>query len=92
MVNDTVSAYIDGRVEFICSGEGVPEPNITWTSPGGEQTSSPTLQLSSIQLSDGGTYSCTASNVVGSNSTDVQLSVQGVCVFAGLGMHHNWCV
>jgi hypothetical protein len=77
VANDTVNGYIDGDVELICSGEGVPPPNVTWISPSGDMTASSTLRLAGVQLTDAGKYTCTAANVVGTNSTTMQLTVQG---------------
>ena len=72
---------------FICSSSGDPTPLITWYNENGDDLSSVedsrvgvvggTLTISSVMATDSQLYTCTASNVVGSNTTTVELNVLG---------------
>lgn len=66
-------------VELPCIVQGVPEPIITWTKDGKTYPVSAdgSLALSTVDLKDEGTYTCTASNMAGRDETRVQLLVQG---------------
>ena len=78
-------------VQLNCSFDGLPVPTITWTLPSGSVLTSSqgrfmlqsTSTFTSLTISslvgggDGGTYTCTASNMRGVASSSVQLTVQG---------------
>ena len=82
-----------------CDYESVPPPDVTWLF-----NSSPLsfvdpritttelrseLTLGSLEESEGGTYTCRASNIVGGSSLDIQVIVQGACTHA---YSHCMCV
>ena len=74
-----------------CDYDSVPPPTITWlhngsplspTDPRVTITSTDSrsdLMRTNLGENEGGTYTCNASNVVGSNSTDINVVVQGMC-------------
>ena len=76
---------------FTCTASGTPLPTISWQrgsgaiSSGGQFTItessdgsgvSSTLAVSNVQLSDAGTYSCSASNSEGTVSSSFTLTVE----------------
>ena len=83
----TLELPIGSTASFTCTSSGDPAPLITWYNENGidvlslgdprAQVSGGTLAISSIIESDSQQYTCTASNVVGSNSTTVELDVLG---------------
>ena len=72
-----------------CDYESVPSPDITWLlnssplpsmDPRITSTESRSeLMLGALEESEGGTYTCSASNIVGDSSLDIEVIVQGVC-------------
>ena len=78
----------DYSVQLNFSFDGVPVPNITWTSPNGSvlisqshfmiqsTNTSTTLTMSGLGLGDSGTYTCNASNSIGVSSASILLVVQ----------------
>ncbi len=79
----TVIQYVPvgGQVTFDCHAEGDPPPVVTWVKVDGElpitaSLSGSMLTIPSVQLTDAGTYRCTATNVVGSQQSQVVLFVQ----------------
>uniref|UniRef100_A0A452IFZ4 Uncharacterized protein n=1 Tax=Gopherus agassizii TaxID=38772 RepID=A0A452IFZ4_9SAUR len=76
---------IEGHtVDFSCEAQGYPQPVIAWTKGGSQLSvdrrhlvlSSGTLRISRVALHDQGQYECQAVNIVGSQRTAVQLTVQ----------------
>ena len=83
----TIIQYVPvgGTVTFDCHAEGDPPPAVTWVKVDGElpitaSISGSMLTIPVVSLSDAGTYRCTATNVVGSQQSQVVLYVQ--CKFA----------
>jgi len=79
------------RVDIPCSAQGVPAPAIAWFKgrsavpiDGGQFSHSldGALSISSVQLPDAGVYKCVASNVVGSDVSEITVRVQGISVRA----------
>ncbi|XP_078696929.1 protein amalgam-like isoform X1 [Branchiostoma floridae x Branchiostoma belcheri] len=74
-ISEPVEVTVGDHVKFRCVAEGSPTPNITWSRNGlrlkassddavGDVRTS-ALVLSSVELGDTGTYSCTARNGIG---------------------------
>ncbi|XP_075041291.1 hemicentin-2 [Mixophyes fleayi] len=70
----SVASLLHGSVELKCDAKGSPPPSITWFKDKRPIVSSPratyreggrSLQLSRVQLTDAGTYTCRANNHVG---------------------------
>ena len=73
---------------LICSFTGVPLPNILWEKDGsvfllGEgrrvinSTGKSQLEINSLAFSDAGLYSCSVTNVAGTDMRSVRLKVEG---------------
>lgn len=77
-------ALLDSSVTLHCEAAGSPPPSITWHKDGqllsdsGHQRllSSGSLQITFVQQSDAGRYTCTAANPAGTDSLDMTLTVQ----------------
>ncbi|XP_066297042.1 protein amalgam-like [Branchiostoma lanceolatum] len=78
-ISEPVEVTVGDHVTFRCVAEGSPTPNITWSRNGlklkassdeavGDVRTS-ALVLSSVELTDTGTYSCTARNGIGGPRT-----------------------
>ena len=74
--------------ELVCTFTGVPAPNICWEKDGsvfllggGRRVTNSTersqLEINTLVLSDAGVYSCTVSNVAGTDMRSVRLEVRG---------------
>ena len=67
-----------------CSASGNPPPNYEWR--GGKSATGSTLELTSLQFKDEGTYTCVANNTIEagtrSTNTSVQLKIEGNVLFA----------
>ncbi|XP_046613235.1 basement membrane-specific heparan sulfate proteoglycan core protein isoform X7 [Neodiprion virginianus] len=74
---------VGGSAMFACRAEkGIPTPELIWAREDGrpfssnvEQLSSGVLRFSNVTLDDGGSFTCTASNAVGSTSTIAVLEI-----------------
>ncbi|XP_053178575.1 hemicentin-1 [Scomber japonicus] len=73
-----MKVQVGHHVELPCVVRGVPEPSITWTKDGKRYpvSSDGSLAFSHVQLEDGGTYTCTATNTAGRDEARIQLQVQ----------------
>lgn len=76
---------VDKPATLICEAEGYPVPEIAWYKDGQLTTesmrqrilSTGALQFAFAQPSDTGRYTCTATNVAGSSSSSMELTVLG---------------
>ncbi|KAL7826835.1 hypothetical protein AOLI_G00320440 [Acnodon oligacanthus] len=79
--DESVEVYEGRNVTLPCTAEGNPEPNIIWSfnnqskTTGGRQT---TLTISGATFDDGGEYTCTALNTIGSRTRRVLLVVKEI--------------
>ncbi|CAK6971319.1 hemicentin-1 [Scomber scombrus] len=73
-----MKVQVGHHVELPCVVRGVPEPTITWTKDGKRYpvSSDGSLAFSHVQLEDGGTYTCNATNTAGKDEARIQLQVQ----------------
>ena len=77
-------APVDSSVTLHCQADGSPRPSVSWHKDGQPLTesvhqrvlSSGSLQISFIQPSDTGRYTCTAANAAGTVSHEMSLTVQ----------------
>ena len=80
----TVYGVQGDSVQLNCTFDGLPVPNITWTSPKGRflvsqyiSTNNFTfLTIPHLGLEDNGTYTCSGNNSIGVSSVSIQLIVQ----------------
>ena len=84
----TVYGVQGHSVQLNCTFDGLPVPNITWTSSNGSVLISQShimiqssntytmLTISVLGLGDSGTYTCNATNSIGVSSASIQLVVQ----------------
>ena len=77
-----------GRFELVCSLTGIPAPEICWEKDGsvflfGEgrriinSTGRSQLEINSVGLSDAGVYTCSVTNIAGTDTRSVRLEVRG---------------
>ena len=96
---------------LFCVYESVPSPDVTWSFNSSPLSSvdpritttelCSELALGSLEESEGGMYTCSASNIVGGSSRDIEVILQGVqhaCVSSshwssehGLLFTGRWC-
>lgn len=77
-------APVDSSVTLQCQTDGAPAPSVAWHKDGQplresvrqRVLSSGSLQISFIQPSDAGRYTCTAANAAGTASLEMSLIVQ----------------
>ena len=76
------------RFELVCMFTGIPAPEILWEKNGsvfllGEgrriinSTGRSALEITSLALSDAGVYTCSVSNVAGTDMRSVRVEVRG---------------
>ena len=89
---------LGGSVLFTCTATGIPLPTITWSSASRSSieatgdmvingtTRQSTLTLSNLQDDDFNKYTCTASNMVGSDNVTALLGSEYIiiCISAGI--------
>ena len=81
------------KLELACTASGKPAPNITWTfnmttnlnelsqiSKPRYPTRGKNLTVNETTYRDAGTYTCTATNKAGTDSTSVNIEIQGKMV------------
>ena len=72
------------NITLRCSTDGNPSPDYEWR--GGKSATGSTLELTSLQFEDEGTYTCVANNTIEagtrSTNTSVQLKIEGNVLFA----------
>uniref|UniRef100_A0A3B3BIE7 Hemicentin 1 n=1 Tax=Oryzias melastigma TaxID=30732 RepID=A0A3B3BIE7_ORYME len=84
-------APVDSAVMLHCHADGTPPPSITWHKEGQllsdsvrqRLLSSGSLQITLIQPTDSGRYTCTAANAAGTASLDMSLTVQPPSIRGG---------
>jgi hypothetical protein len=86
--DSTTVVVVEGNtVTLVCNATGDPVPVQTWSQNGNELTSGGRYQISLdgrvltvqgvTEAQDEGEFTCHASNLVGNDSADITLSVQG---------------
>uniref|UniRef100_A0A3P9M5Z2 Hemicentin 1 n=1 Tax=Oryzias latipes TaxID=8090 RepID=A0A3P9M5Z2_ORYLA len=85
-VRESLVEIISNSVSFACDASGIPPPNLSWLKNGQPINSESLemhissggskLQIARLQLSDGGTYTCVASNVEGKARKSYHLTIQ----------------
>ena len=89
MIFGSASYYSGSTIELRCSSFGDPPFEYTWTRaingvnnpfPSNIITSSDVLYISNVAVTDGGEYTCTVANNIGSDSTTVTIHSRCICV------------
>lgn len=87
-LTEQVAVVQGSSVTLTCEARGVPPPTLSWLKDGqplslhrnllldGQETR---FLLSDVGPSDGGLYSCVASNQAGSSTKTFNLTVLGIC-------------
>nr|XP_022341960.1 basement membrane-specific heparan sulfate proteoglycan core protein-like isoform X4 [Crassostrea virginica] len=83
--DETATATVGGSAMFACRASGEPQPTVTWTRAGGESFVSETtevkqggvLMFTRVTGEEQGSYTCTASNSVGTVSASATLLIAG---------------
>ncbi len=78
----TVFVPLGTNVSLLCDYDAVPEPEVTWCYEGGElegltSGSRSELVLTALREDESGVYTCTASNLLGQDSVNIMVAVQG---------------
>ena len=72
-------------VTMFCKSSASPTPHVfQWTYEGRVLSSNAVLQLNNVQRNQTGVYTCTTTNVVGTASANITLTVQ--CEWKGRGV------
>ena len=83
------SIHTEGdRFVLVCSFSGTPPPDVGWQKDGSiflteegrtiiNSTGRSQLEINSLALSDAGVYTCTVTNVAGTDMRSVRLEVRG---------------
>lgn len=79
-----------GTAQFVCFVEGFPPPTIVWLRDGEPQPRfrrvtivNGGLTISQLRITDNATYTCVASNPIGEDSIDFQLTILGTFTMLG---------
>jgi len=94
--SSTVNILAGDYITLSCTSRGSPPDTFTWIKDGSPATSSPTLKvvnhdstnavfrsdytIKSVTTSDSGTYTCTVTNPIGSDSQTIKVTVDGTYV------------
>ncbi|EDO25970.1 predicted protein [Nematostella vectensis] len=70
----TVNETID-FLKLTCISDGYPAPTVTWSRDGVVVSPTSVYYSNSVTRSEAGTYTCTATNEMGSDTTTVQVTV-----------------
>lgn len=80
----TIDLLVGGSVDLACATEGEPEPGIVWRVPDGSSadksslvTSTGSLPITGAMATDGGTYTCVATNELGSDNSTSVVTIRG---------------
>lgn len=83
--NLVVTAFVGTTAVLPCDAAGVPEPTISWFFGGNQLQGNNqrvthlrmgALQIEDVQLTDSGFYQCSASNILGQDSQNVEFIVK----------------
>ena len=78
-------------VVLVCTAEGNPIPHVAWIAPNGtvlqNRTTDTNLTLPNVSCHSSGSYQCSATNELGSDSATVKLDVWCKFLFLALGFH-----
>ncbi|EDO26116.1 predicted protein [Nematostella vectensis] len=66
---------ITGLLKLTCESDGYPAPTYTWSRDGVVVSQTSVYNSDSVTRSEAGTYTCTATNEMGSDTTTVQVTV-----------------
>lgn len=81
-----MKVQVGQRADILCNAQGTPLPVITWLKGGSAMlvdgvqhvsNSDGMLSIEQAMLSDAGIYTCVATNIAGSDETEITLHVQG---------------
>lgn len=81
-----MKVHVEHSIDLTCVAQGVPQPSVMWKKNGTTPvvdgaryslSTDGTMTVRQVELSDGGVYTCVASNIAGQDEASVQLQVQG---------------
>ncbi|XP_043342030.1 hemicentin-1 isoform X3 [Cervus canadensis] len=93
-----MKVQVGQRVDIPCGAQGTPLPVITWSKGGSavlvdglQHITHPdgTLSIKGVVLSDAGVYTCVATNIAGSDETEITLHVQEPPILEDLEPPYN---
>lgn len=70
----------------MCKADGIPKPKITWTKDRSSvEHIGEYYRIKNVQAKDKGVYSCSATNLVNSDTKSVRISVKRMLIFSSCG-------
>ncbi|KAM4642152.1 hemicentin-1 [Discoglossus pictus] len=79
---------VNHPIEIVCISHGIPTPSTTWIKDGRtlepERAQDNMLRIESAKLSDAGTYTCIASNIIGQDRSNVTVEVHAAPTLSDL--------
>ena len=64
------------NLTLTCTANGMPQPNVYWTKPGGQRVAKRVLEFVNINRNEAGEYKCEASNECGNATEMATINVQ----------------